>query len=102
MNINNLKKYSYFKNNKDEHLKDSLAECLNREIILGYIDYLVSNQTPYSSCLIDFDNFKFINDNFGHLIGDEIIFKLSRFFNDVIGDKGVVGRYGGDEFLVVM
>ena len=102
MNINNLKKYSYFKNIKDEHLKDSLAECLNREIILGYIDYLVSNQIPFTSCLIDVDNFKFINDNFGHLIGDEIIFKLSIFFNDVIGDKGVVGRYGGDEFLVVM
>lgn len=102
MNLENLKKFSFFRNINDEHLNDSLADCLNREVILGYVDSLVSNQTPFTLGLIDIDNFKFINDNFGHLIGDDVIVKLSKFFNEIIGDLGVVGRYGGDEFLVVL
>lgn len=52
--------------------------------------------------MIDIDNFKLVNDNYGHLIGDEVIKNIGRIIKDVIGEYGVSGRYGGEEFLIVL
>lgn len=52
--------------------------------------------------IIDIDNFKTINDSFGHLFGDEVISKVSDVLKSVVGSKGVVGRFGGDEFMIIM
>lgn len=52
--------------------------------------------------IIDIDNFKTINDSFGHLFGDEVISKVSDVLKSVVGTKGVVGRFGGDEFMIIM
>lgn len=52
--------------------------------------------------IIDIDNFKNINDSFGHLFGDEVISKVSDVLKTVVGRRGVVGRFGGDEFMIIM
>ena len=49
--------------------------------------------------MIDIDNFKLINDSFGHLIGDAVINRLSDLIKDQFG-KEICGRFGGDEFLL--
>lgn len=51
---------------------------------------------------LDLDNFKFCNDTFGHDVGDEILKAFSRLFERVVGTKGYIVRYGGDEFLIVL
>jgi len=50
--------------------------------------------------VIDLDRFKSINDIHGHLIGDRVLHRFGEALNDVISDNGIVGRVGGDEFVV--
>ena len=51
---------------------------------------------------LDIDDFKFVNDLYGHAVGDEVLKKLSRILRSFFGDVGIVGRNGGDEFLVIL
>jgi diguanylate cyclase (GGDEF)-like protein/putative nucleotidyltransferase with HDIG domain len=51
---------------------------------------------------LDLDSFKPINDNFGHLKGDQVLVELGQLFTSLIRDVDVVARYGGDEFLIVL
>jgi diguanylate cyclase (GGDEF)-like protein len=47
--------------------------------------------------MVDIDNFKTINDNYGHLFGDKVIYKIATTLKDVVGSYGCCGRFGGDE-----
>ena len=51
---------------------------------------------------LDLDNFKFCNDTYGHGVGDEILIAFSRLFERVVGSRGYIVRYGGDEFVIVL
>ena len=51
---------------------------------------------------LDLDNFKFCNDTYGHDVGDEILIAFSRLFERVLGSRGYIVRYGGDEFVMVL
>lgn len=50
--------------------------------------------------VIDIDNFKLVNDNFGHLVGDDVIEKLAGLIRKHFGEMAICGRFGGDEFVV--
>ena len=50
---------------------------------------------------MDIDDFKNINDTFGHVMGDEVIAKVAEIIRTSLGNRGYVGRFGGDEFMVV-
>ncbi|MDF2548253.1 MAG: diguanylate cyclase [Anaerosolibacter sp.] len=52
--------------------------------------------------MIDIDNFKSINDQYGHAVGDEVLKGVSSRMIAAVKDKGFVGRYGGDEFIIVL
>ena len=52
--------------------------------------------------MVDIDKFKSINDTYGHLIGDEVLKMLSRIFTDNLKHKGYAGRYGGEEFALIL
>lgn len=54
-----------------------------------------------SVVILDIDHFKLINDTHGHDVGDQVIVEIGRRIRDVVGAKGLVSRYGGEEFLVV-
>ena len=51
---------------------------------------------------LDLDNFKFCNDTYGHAVGDVVLKEFSRLCERVVGKKGYIVRYGGDEFLIVL
>ena len=59
-------------------------------------------KTLLSISMIDIDNFKKINDSYGHTVGDQVLFQLANILQDSIRDPDTVGRYGGEEFLVVL
>ncbi|MEK4424703.1 GGDEF domain-containing protein [Solibacillus sp. FSL K6-1523] len=83
---------------------DSLTGVYNRTSYIEYMDRLVQkkNKVQIGLLLIDLDNFKLVNDQFGHLEGDEVLKEIAHILQQAIGEKGIVVRFGGDEFGIVM
>lgn len=61
----------------------------------------IERRESVSLVIIDIDCFKRVNDTFGHLVGDEIIKGIAAIIEKEVGNRGIVGRFGGDEFFVV-
>ena len=99
--IDDLKKYKYFENADVNFVLDSLTGVVSRQYILEFAKSLVNNNTPFTMVMIDLDNFKSINDNYGHHVGDLCLQKTADGIQKIVGDDGLVGRFGGDEFIVI-
>ena len=97
--------YPVFKKIIDKYGMNNFLDPLTRTILRGhimsYIEDLIEQKKPFSLIIIDIDNFKQINDNYGHKIGDEVLRITAKRIIDTVGDSGLVGRYGGDEFIIV-
>lgn len=85
---------------------DGLTGILNRR---GFYDaaeeFLLANETNAGASIaayIDMNNLKIVNDRYGHAEGDFSIKKISELLTDKVGDRGIVGRIGGDEFALIM
>lgn len=83
--------------------KDAATGLLNKRALIEYTnDTLASAGTVKSyMVLIDIDNFKSINDTYGHLMGDKAILLLAETLVETLDGRGIVGRFGGDEFFVL-
>jgi len=73
-----------------------MDECLENEF-----DRFKRVKIPFSILLIDVDKFKEVNDNFGHQVGDTILIELSKIFKENSRKIDIVGRWGGEEFLII-
>ena len=80
---------------------DYLTGMLSRNRIDDYIDYLINTKTTFELIIIDLDNFKEINDNYGHTIGDKVLKVFSSTLKRSCDKKCIIGRYGGDEFIII-
>ncbi len=100
-----LQKYAYFEQilrTKDiSSVLDSLTGLLSRQHIVGFIQSLIERQVPFTLAVLDLDNFKFINDTYGHKTGDGVLTSVSADLEKYLEDYALAGRYGGDEFLIV-
>lgn len=85
---------------------DPLTGVFNRRAILSQMEIEISRakreKTKISLLMIDIDHFKKINDTYGHLVGDEVIKECVRRISDSIRIYDSIGRFGGEEFLVIM
>ncbi len=85
---------------------DSLTELANRKQIMADLAINFENYRRYSSefsiLMIDIDYFKTVNDNHGHLIGDAVLVQLARILKETLRIVDSAGRYGGEEFLVIL
>ncbi|MGL4656597.1 MAG: tetratricopeptide repeat-containing diguanylate cyclase [Sarcina sp.] len=81
--------------------KDLLTKAYNRRYIMSYIQKLKRQRIDFSIAMLDVDNYKKVNDTYGHMFGDIVLTRLVKTINAVAGDKVSVCRYGGEEFLLV-
>lgn len=85
---------------------DSITGLYNRRELLRRVDYEIGRSNRYSHplsfVLMDIDNFKVINDRFGHQIGDEALRQVARTLDCTYRRADILARYGGDEFAVLM
>lgn len=82
--------------------RDQLTGLFLKEYITNYGQTLINDMKKGAAlAIVDIDNFKSINDNFGHSTGDVVLKKCAAIIMDQVGDTGKVGRIGGDEFFVV-
>ena len=82
-------------------LRDPLTGCYNRRF-LGEIEKRPSAFETWGTIVVDVDNFKEFNDDFGHQAGDEVLIKVSRFLQLNARSEDAVIRMGGDEFLLLL
>lgn len=82
-------------------IHDSLTGVIARPFILAFIQDLISREVPFTLAIMDLDNFKRINDDYGHKAGDMVLSDAAASLREYYGEDGVIGRFGGDEFLAV-
>lgn len=98
-----LVQYRHRKDLKKLSEVDSLTEIYNRRCIIEYGQKLLQDgNNDTTVLLIDLDHFKQINDSFGHAFGDLVLTSVAKAAKQVLGKDGVVGRIGGEEFLMVL
>ncbi len=86
--------------------RDDLTGALNRASILKSIEIernrMGRGSKGFSVALLDLDHFKRINDGFGHLVGDRVLVQLVRRILPTLRSSDALGRYGGEEFLLLL
>jgi diguanylate cyclase (GGDEF)-like protein len=87
-------------------IRDSLTGLLNHTTIKERLGVEVMraarNNGRLSFAMLDIDSFKSVNDRFGHLIGDRVIKSLSRLLQQRLRKTDILGRYGGEEFAIIL
>lgn len=103
--VEKLRRIPYFDKLLDEvaldEILDPLTGVISRAYAMDYVHTLISSGTPFSFTIIDLDNFKFINDTFGHGAGDIVLKTVTKSLGEYLGENGIIGRFGGDELLMV-
>ncbi len=103
-----LQRMDYINNKKLQQIAitDSLTGLYNRlkfdEELNKWVKYSKRSHTDLSLVICDFDNFKQINDKYGHLIGDHVIVDAVRLMHGLIRETDVFARWGGEEFVILL
>lgn len=94
--------YRYNERRERESVTDVLTGVLNRRGLYKKLETRIENQKDFSVIYFSLDNFKIINDSYGHAYGDEMMRKIADRMIEVTGDEGCVARIGGAEFVVAI
>jgi diguanylate cyclase (GGDEF)-like protein/PAS domain S-box-containing protein len=85
---------------------DVLTQLPNRTLFADRFGQAVAHskrsQTLLAVCFLDLDNFKQVNDNYGHKVGDELLIEVARRIKESIREEDTVSRQGGDEFTLIL
>ncbi|XBS71331.1 GGDEF domain-containing protein [Acerihabitans sp. KWT182] len=81
-------------------MTDSVTSLNNRKRVDQEIRRLASETQSFGVGLIDLDDFKQVNDRYGHLIGDRLLFEIADVFRNTTRARDFIGRYGGEEFMI--
>lgn len=95
-----------FEQVRTEVIVDFLTGVANRkafdDTLITCVDEAASDDRDLSLLLIDIDNFKRYNDEFGHLVGDEVLKFVAKKMKEMVKGRDVVARFGGEEFAVIL
>ena len=85
--------------------EDSLTKLYNHAVFYDYLDLAILNfkstRTPFTIVVMDIDNFKKVNDTYGHAFGDQVLLKLVETIQNNVSPDDVPFRYGGEEFALM-
>ncbi|MFQ2093486.1 diguanylate cyclase domain-containing protein [Aeromonas taiwanensis] len=89
-----------------ESTTDELTGMMNRRLLMKQLEKaraaMIRKQTPFAVLLLDLDRFKRINDTFGHLAGDAVLKEVAATLAEQLEPGMVLGRYGGEEFAILL
>lgn len=83
---------------------DLATGTLNKTSLMSTLHRMMEAETTsgdFTICMIDFDNFKILNDEYGHLMGDKVLEIFAEIARSHIRTQDIIGRYGGEEFIFV-
>ena len=87
-------------------IKDELTGTYNRRYLLDMLEKEITRykryKTPFGVAIFDIDNFKRINDTYGHPTGDAVLREFSSIINSNKRESDIFGRFGGEEFLIIL
>ena len=88
----------------DEMQKDSLTGLFNKAATQQHVRSILQKEPEslFAFIILDIDNFKSVNDRFGHAAGDKVLVEFSQTLREQFRDGDVMGRIGGDEFVVFL
>ncbi|MBF1051558.1 MAG: GGDEF domain-containing protein [Peptostreptococcaceae bacterium] len=95
-----FKEFSYRKKIEYENSIDPLTKLFNRKYIQYCVDFPQDKNSMCALMIIDVDDFKQVNDIFGHIYGDNMLIDISKILKDSFYEDACIGRLGGDEFIV--
>jgi len=85
---------------------DELTKVFNRNTIFDFLENeivrLKRRESNLSLLMFDIDHFKKANDTYGHLVGDQILYKIIRIIRKIVRESDLIGRFGGDEFIIIL
>ena len=92
---------------EDDSNKDPLTQVYNRRGMYrafenAFLEYGIDNNKNFTLIICDIDYFKKINDNYGHIAGDEVLKKVASEIKNIIRKDDILARWGGEEFLVLL
>lgn len=96
------------KNEELQHMAvtDGLTKVYNRRYAMGRLKEEIERAHRYNHALsivmIDLDNFKLVNDCYGHQVGDDVLVKTTRACYDLLRSSDVLSRFGGEEFMIIL
>ncbi|ABX32466.1 diguanylate cyclase with GAF sensor [Petrotoga mobilis SJ95] len=86
---------------RDQAERDSLTGLFNHSKLFSDLEDFEKNEEKICAVFIDLDDFKDINDKYGHKFGDDVLVKFSQLILNTVRNKDRVYRYGGDEFVIL-
>lgn len=82
--------------------RDELTNVFNRRLFFAETERLLASDAAVSLILIDLDDFKQVNDTYGHLAGDHVLRDVAALFQSTTRPEDLIARYGGDEFVMLV
>jgi PAS domain S-box/diguanylate cyclase (GGDEF) domain len=87
-------------------ITDKLTQSFNRlkldETLEQQFEWSKTSLSPFAIIILDVDHFKLVNDTYGHQVGDRVLIELVAVLNENVRNRDVVGRWGGEEFLIIL
>lgn len=104
MILENAAKVQQAKKIIEEIQIDPLTKVYNKKTITSFIKEIIEEDKKENVALVimDLDHFKPVNDVYGHLEGDKVLERTGEILQEIVGEQGIVGRYGGDEFILLI
>lgn len=90
---------------EEQAKRDSLTKLYNTQTTRQLAEAYLAEASPEAGCailIVDLDNFKMINDEYGHMFGDVVLVEVAQTIQKLFRAKDIVGRIGGEEFLILM